>query len=55
MFSGYSLAQSFQLRALCVSVLGMHKPCFPILLDLSLPEMGKQISKLVTKAQWKIP
>lgn len=55
MFSGYSLAQSFQLRALCVSVLGMHKPCFPLLLDLSLPEMGKQISKLVTKAQWKIP
>ena len=38
-----------------VSVLGMHKLWLPILLKLSLLEMEKQISKLVTTAQWKIP
>lgn len=28
---------------------------FPVLLELSLLEMEKQICKLVTTAQWKIP
>lgn len=34
---------------------GMHRRWLPILLELSLLETGKQISKPVTTVQWKIP
>lgn len=51
--SRYSWAQPSQLQA--NSGAEKHKPWFPKLLELSLAKMGKQISKPVTTAQWKIP